>query len=98
MFSHLSDEVWFNARPHPSLLPRGEGESLAVSPENLRLGGASGHRVISGLTEAVPSPGGEGQGEGGLPNSLEILVLQPAEIFEGFRPPNPHDWLKAQFL
>jgi hypothetical protein len=37
------EQSMFNARPHPGLLPRGEGESFAGFRENLRLGWSSDH-------------------------------------------------------
>jgi hypothetical protein len=67
------EQSMFNARPHPGLLPRGEGEPFAVSYENLRLSWSSGHCAISRWTNAVPSPWGEGQGEGGR-SQLSINV------------------------
>ena len=59
------EDKWIYARPHPGLLPRGEGESFAVSMEYLRRDWSDGLRAISMRTLAVPSPWGEGQGEGG---------------------------------
>ena len=59
------EQSMFDARPHPGLLPRGEGETFAVSYENLRLGWPSEHLITGRLTKAIPSPWGEGQGEGG---------------------------------
>ena len=53
--------VLFDARPHP----RGEGETLAASSENLRLGWLESRSRMRMRPHAVPSPGGEGQGEGG---------------------------------
>ena len=61
-----------DARPHPNLLPRGEGESLAgfwhcetrqlhkTNPQNRE------------CARAAPSPGGEGQGEGGRETNLAL--------------------------
>ena len=57
----------FNTRPHPGPLPRGEGESLAVSLANLRLDSRGAITSYRGRSQSVPSPGGEGQGEGGRP-------------------------------
>jgi hypothetical protein len=56
-----------NARPHPDPLPRGEGESFPASLAILRLesrAAITNHRERS---LAVPSHGGEGQGEGEHP-------------------------------
>ena len=39
-------ENGFDARPHPGLLPRGEGESFAGFPENLRLDSSGRGRAI----------------------------------------------------
>jgi hypothetical protein len=46
------------------VVPRGEGGPITVLCEYLRPDRLS---AIGERTEAVPSPGGEGQGEGGLP-------------------------------
>lgn len=54
-----------NARPHPDPLPRGEGESFAVSLVNRRLDSRGAITNYRERSQAVPSPGGEGQGEGG---------------------------------
>ncbi len=54
-----------NARPHPGPLPRGEGESYAVSLVNLRLDSREAITNYREHSQAIPSPGGEGQGEGG---------------------------------
>jgi hypothetical protein len=56
-----------NARPHPGPLPRGEGESFTVSVANLRLDLRGALSVQTERPNAVPSSGGEGQGEGGRP-------------------------------
>jgi hypothetical protein len=62
-----------NNRPHPSLLPRGEGEKFAAFWECFatELAGASSHNYKCPL--AVPSPWGEGQGEGGDLGRYETL-------------------------
>jgi len=60
----------FNARPHPGPLPRGEGESFAASLENLSLDLPQALTNDLNRPIAVPSPGGEGQGEGGRQNIL----------------------------
>ena len=59
------DNFGLNARPHPGPLPRGEGELLSVSRDvvSRRLPGAL--LETGEHSNAVPSPGGEGQGEGG---------------------------------
>ena len=54
-----------DARPHPGPLPRGEGGSFAVATENLRLRLPDARWKNQRARTAVPSPGGEGQGEGG---------------------------------
>jgi RecQ family ATP-dependent DNA helicase len=50
--------------PHPSPLPLGEGESLSVSTETSRLPTADAAKHAQTVSAAVPSPWGEGQGEG----------------------------------
>jgi hypothetical protein len=55
----------FNTRPHPGPLPRGEGESLAASLINGWLDSRGAIADYRNRSLAVPSPGGEGQGEGG---------------------------------
>ena len=55
-----------NARPHPGLLPRGEGETLPASSENRAAELAGWMSVKWELSLAVPSPWGAGQGEGGF--------------------------------
>src|ERR1051325_1457079 len=52
-----------------------EGESFAVSLEIVRLDLPDGHPKKKRWTTAVPSPGGEGQDEGGSKCSL---ILRPA--------------------
>jgi hypothetical protein len=60
-----------NVRPHPGLLPRGEGETFASFLEcrESAIGGCA--PCNRKRTAAVPSPWGEGQGEGGLKNKLK---------------------------
>jgi hypothetical protein len=59
---------WNNARPHPGLLPRGEGESFSVSLK-IRVAGFAGRSFAKPKPDCtVPSPGGEGQVEGGSKN------------------------------
>jgi hypothetical protein len=55
----------FHARPHPGPLPRGEGESFAASFATLSLDLPRTLTKSLNRPIAVPSPGGEGQGEGG---------------------------------
>ncbi len=55
----------FNAHPHPGPLPPGEGESFAASLVDLRLDSREAIRNIRECSHAVPSHGGEGQGECG---------------------------------
>ena len=55
----------FNARPHPGPLPRGEGATFAVAFVNPRLDWRTVHSINGERALAIPSPGGEGQGEGG---------------------------------
>src|SRR2546428_13259523 len=50
--------------PHPSPLPRGEGESCTISEPYRRMYLPSKCAQDTRLAEAVPSPEGEGQGEG----------------------------------
>lgn len=54
-----------NARPHPTPLPRGEGESFAASLVNLLLDLREVIAKCRAYSQAIPSPGGEGQSEGG---------------------------------
>lgn len=55
---------WFNARPHPSLLPRGEGESFAGFLEG-RVTELAGGALSKQEAENVrSSPWGEETGEG----------------------------------
>ncbi len=62
-----------NARPHPNLLPRGEGTALGHCWQSLRALFAvtavrtslPGHaRFTKARTTSLPLPGGEGRGEG----------------------------------
>ncbi|TAL06400.1 MAG: glycoside hydrolase family 95 protein, partial [Verrucomicrobia bacterium] len=62
---HADTKIYGHARPHPGPLPRGEGESFAISGENPRLSLPDSLRQTKKRATAVPSPGGEGQGEGG---------------------------------
>jgi hypothetical protein len=57
-------------RPHPNPLPRGEGESFAVfwHFESQQLHKANPQNLE--CATPVPSPGGEGQGEGGRETNL----------------------------
>ena len=64
----LSSDNTRNDRPHPGPLPRGEGESFAVSRNGLRLDLPNNLRCQANHTVAPPSPGGEGRGEGGRHN------------------------------
>ncbi len=56
---------FFKTRPHPGPLPQGEGESFAVSRHIVILRLLDAHSQKCTRSHAVPSPGGEGQGEGG---------------------------------
>lgn len=58
-------EVWSDARPHPGPLPRGVGEPFADARDYLRLCLPYIGRGIKARATAVPSPGREGQAEGG---------------------------------
>jgi prepilin-type N-terminal cleavage/methylation domain-containing protein len=56
---------WFDARPHPGPLPRGEGEVVSAL-ETFRAAGFTTSSVKELRTTILPpSPGGEGRGEGG---------------------------------
>jgi hypothetical protein len=77
---------WFDARPHPDPLPRGEG----TATERLLLFGRSSRQpsrwLPSETAHGSPSPGGEGRGEGErchiLITNLRLLVssfLSPSE-------------------
>jgi hypothetical protein len=55
----------FDVHPHPNPLPRGEGECFAVSQHIVSLRLFSAHPEKRSHPHAVPSPGGEGRGEGG---------------------------------
>ena len=48
-----------NVRPHPGFLPPGEGESLAVSIETLRLDGSRSLVNFSQCSMYISAPGGE---------------------------------------
>jgi RecQ family ATP-dependent DNA helicase len=50
--------------PHPGPLPRGAGESSAVHTDNMQLPTAGTVKSFPSASNAVPSPWGEGQGEG----------------------------------
>ncbi len=68
--SDCRKSILTSARPHPSPLPRGEGESFAVSLANQRLDSRDAITNYRARWKALPSPGGEGQGEGGRPTIL----------------------------
>ena len=63
-----------NARPHPDPLPQGEGESFAVPLANLRLDSPNALTNKPKHSKAVPSPRGEGQGEGGRQTILTPII------------------------
>ncbi len=54
----------FDVRPHPTPLPRGEGEWFAASRHIVNLRQFNAHPEKRKHPQTVPSPGGEGQGEG----------------------------------
>jgi hypothetical protein len=54
-----------NARPHPGLLPRGEGETFPAFCKNQRRDWPDGLSKYESATPDAPSPWGEGRGEGG---------------------------------
>ena len=56
---------WFDARPHPGLLPRGEGETFGAFLECRAAGMAVASSSKLETDDAIPSPWGEGKGEGG---------------------------------
>ena len=60
----------FDPSPRPS---PGEGETLPASWKNSALDSQEGQPNFQGHAEAVPSPGGEGQGEGGASNQIAAL-------------------------
>jgi len=61
-----------NTRPHPGLLPRGEGESFAGSLE-CRATGLAGQSCGSrNSCDGMSSPWGEETGEGGRNSNQEI--------------------------
>ena len=58
-------EFLCTARPHPGPLPRGEGESFAATQNVVSLCLLKVHWPNLSRPIAIPSPGGEGQDEGG---------------------------------
>jgi hypothetical protein len=55
----------FDARPHPNPLPRGEGTATTRFASFGRSLGKSCHGSPRVTANNSPSPGGEGQGDGG---------------------------------
>jgi hypothetical protein len=78
---NLFQANFLNARPHPGPLPRGEGELFAGSRKNSRLVLPDGRADRRSHSITAPSPGGEGQGEGGRsirkPNFLFHIRTNP---------------------
>ena len=71
---------WFNPRPHPGPLPRGEGESCAAFSQIVNRQQRGSHSNKQRLLNLAPSPGGEGWGEGerdhkNLPFARRWMVL-----------------------
>src|ERR1017187_725974 len=62
-----------NARPHPGPLPPEEGGLFSDFRQNQALDLLNALWKIPGGTMAVPSPGWEGQGEGGRVGDLNKL-------------------------
>jgi len=58
-------EIVFNVLPHPGLLPRGKEKRPPCPLKNERRDWSDGLSRIRKRAKAVPSPGGEGQDEGG---------------------------------
>jgi len=67
---------WFDARPHPNPLPRGEGTAVGGSAPVQSASGQYRRRFSKATANGAPSPGGEGRGEGGrfhiFPSSASI--------------------------
>ena len=76
---------WCNARPHPSLLPRGEGESFAGFWECRAAELAGGVSSIQETRKGMTSPWGEETGEGGRDTNLPERDLQVASTCEVVR-------------
>ncbi len=57
-------KVFVTRSPSPRPSPPGEGESSAVSGENLRLSLHDAPAITQPVQSLFPLPGGEGQGEG----------------------------------
>ena len=68
-------QEWYNARPHPGPLPRGEGELFAVFLKNTRLDSPNNHSQNPNQPAVAPSPGGVGRGEGGRSTNFAQQVL-----------------------
>jgi K+-transporting ATPase ATPase C chain len=71
--------ILFNARPHPGPLPQGEGESFPAALENPRLDLPDVLTNNLNRSLAVPSLGGEGQGEGGRQYILVGIIQTPVK-------------------
>jgi len=83
-------KVSFNARPHPGLLPRGEGESFAAFLKRRAAGIASAASNKPETDDTIPSPWGEGKGEGGRQNkSMRTESQAPAARHICRTTPNP---------
>ncbi len=67
-----------NRRPHPAPLPRGEGKSRAAFKFIVRRKFHPWHSQSEAAPIAIPSPGGEGQGEGGRFAFHHILTARRA--------------------
>jgi hypothetical protein len=80
MLSAVPLPEWFNARPHPSPLPR---EREELFPRSEVLPATDFARSLSDETETMirtPSPGGEGWGEGGRCSKLSRHRLQKVRL------------------
>jgi hypothetical protein len=64
-----------DTRPHPGPLPRGEGESFAAFWQNQALDSTALISQNRNRPMAVPSPGGEGQGEGGRQTIISVNLF-----------------------
>jgi hypothetical protein len=75
---------WFDARPHPNPLPRGEGTGSGPARWFVNFCGQSSRRSSDETANVSPSPGGEGRGEG---KRCHILITDSGLLVRLFYSP-----------
>jgi len=69
--SEREKDILFNSRPHPGPLPRGEGGLFAGFRPYWSRRWLEARSTTQGRPSVIPSPGGEGQGEGSRHTIIE---------------------------